>query len=129
MTIEISTAAMLTELTITFPALWKRPLSDFGNGYAGQPGVWTGADSCHVMQDGDPIFFAAGIGAPPYNDGPVHEAFNAWLQARGWCWDRYDGDTFFLVPSKTDVCLAAWAEANPAVFTGCATVDADPCPF
>ena len=92
----LTTAQMMSELTITFPALWKRPLSEFGADYAGQEGVWTGGDG-DKMQDGDPIFCSLANGEPPYN-GSVHEGFEAWLANRGWGVDRYDGETYFLVP-------------------------------
>ena len=96
---EISTDEMLQDLTIAFPALWKRRLSEFGTQYVGQEGVWTGADGPHVMPDGDPIFNTlAHDGEAPYSNPPIHDGFEAWLLDRGWAWENYDGGTFFLLP-------------------------------
>ena len=130
MTTEISTEAMLAELTITFPALWKRPLSEFGKAYAGKPGVWTGADTRHVMQDGEPIFQrVAVVGEPPYINGPVHQAFEAWLEAKGWTWELYDDGRFHLLPSSSFDWLDAGLQEHGAAVTQNAVVDPDPCPF
>jgi hypothetical protein len=97
MTSQISTDMMLAELSITFPSLWKRRLSDYGADYAGTAGVWTGQDVGHVMQDGAPIFFDAADGEPPYTD-TVHSGFIAWLHNRGWHCVRHDADTYHLLP-------------------------------
>jgi hypothetical protein len=97
MNTPITTDAMLAELSITFPKLWKRPLSEYGTAYAGTPGVWTGQDVGHNMQDGAPIFFDAADGEPPYID-TVHEGFIFWLQSRGWHCVRHDADTYHLMP-------------------------------
>ena len=99
MTTPMTTEQMLTELSITFPALWKRRLSEFGPDYAGAQGVWTGQDGGHLMQDGYAIFNSLQNGAPPYN-GRVHEAFEAWLENRGWYCECYDGCTHFLLPME-----------------------------
>ena len=93
----LTTDQLMTELTITFPSLWKRRLSEFGASYAGQAGVWTGQGTPHQMPDGSPIVFDLADGEPPYN-GTVHEGFESWLDARGWYCERYDGDTYFLLP-------------------------------
>lgn len=106
-TVPIGTVAMLAELSITFPKLWKRPLCEFGKDYAEVEGVWTGEDTGHVMPDGDPIFSHladqwhddADRDDAAY-DGAVHTGFIAWLKARGWCVERHDGITYHLVPDR-----------------------------
>ena len=109
MTAELSTDEMMKELTIVFPTLWKRPLSEFGSAYLHMSGVWTGADGPHVMPDGDPIFNTLADGLePPYTSGPIHDGFEAWLSNRGWSWENYDGATFWLLP------LSAFAEPERA---------------
>ena len=96
---ELTTDQMLIDLSITFPALRKRPLSEFGKDYAGKPGVWTGAESVPLMPDGEPIFNTLADGSEaPYWNPPIHEAFDAWLSNRGWGWENYDGHTIWLVP-------------------------------
>lgn len=99
MTTELTTIEMLAELSITFPKLWKRPLSEFGDAYARKPGVWTGADTGHTMPDGEAIFSTLADGSePPYENPPMHAGFEAWLANRGWAWENFDGATIFLVP-------------------------------
>ena len=88
-------AQMLADLRITFPTLWTRPLREFGKDFK-REGVWTGEDVA-AMPDGMPIFFSLANGEPPYN-GFVHEAFEAWLDRRGWCVETYDGGTHHLLP-------------------------------
>ena len=51
----------------------------------------------NAMPDGMPIFFSLANGEPPYN-GSVHEAFEAWLDRRGWYVETYDGATHHLRP-------------------------------
>lgn len=97
MTKTISADQMLAELSITFPALWKRPLSEYGSAYAGLVGVWTGQDVSHNMQDGAPIFFDAADNEAPYIE-TVHGGFIAWLRNRGWRCLRHDADTYHLLP-------------------------------
>lgn len=130
MTNELSIDQMLNELTITFPALRKRRLSELGKEFAGQSGIWTGADSRHLMQDGEPIFQPLAIdGEPPYINGAVHQAFEAWLHARGWTWARYDGDTFLLRPNSSCDQLDAWFDEHRATIAHSAVDKSDPCPF
>ena len=100
MNTTITTDEMLAELSITFPRLWKRKLSEFGKDYAKAEGVWTGQDG-DLMQDGNPIFNSLANGEPPYN-GNVHEGFEAWLQNRGWYCECYDGCTYFLLPWEVE---------------------------
>ena len=97
--LEASTAEMLRELAITFPTLWARPLADFAEDMADSPGLWTGA-GIGRMQDGDPIINPLADGEGPYN-GSMHGGFEAWLYVRGWSWQNYDGDAFFLLPLST----------------------------
>ena len=99
MTKEMTTDQMLADLSITFPSLWKRRLSEFGPSYLGEPGVWTGIGRPSQMPDGYDIFSSLARGdEAPYWNPPVHEAFDAWLFNRGWGWDNYDGMTIWLVP-------------------------------
>ena len=102
MTTELSTDNMLADIAIVFPTLWTRRLSEFGSDYAGQEGIWTGADG-DCMPGGEPLFSTMANGEAPYN-GPVHEGFERWLENRGWAWEQYDGATFFLIP------ISAFAE-------------------
>lgn len=97
MTKVITTDEMRSELGVTFPSLWTRPLRDFGHSVVDSEGVWTGQDTPHLMQDGLPIFDDLAAGEPPYN-GTVHEAFEAWLANRAWYCERYDDTTYFLLP-------------------------------
>lgn len=95
---EISTDEMMAELTITFPALWKRKLCEFFGAASGDMlGVWSVAAAEHVMPDGEPIFRT-----PPANAGfwldRVHVGFEGWLANRGWAWSCFDDYTFWLVP-------------------------------
>lgn len=87
--LELSLDQMMAELTITFPAMWKRHLSEFGASYAGMTGIWTGADSPHVMPDGESIFNTG---------GEVNDAFGSWLANRGWTCEFIDHGTFALLP-------------------------------
>ncbi len=91
-----NTAQMMAEIAITFPTLKVRPLREFSSGYANAEGIWTGADG-DMMPDGYPIF-ATTDPDPDLYDGYVHTGFLAWLEARGWAYDAYDGGTYFLVP-------------------------------
>lgn len=96
----ITTEAMLADLSSSFPALWKRPLREFGKPgleMARGEGVWTGQDTGHDMPDGSPIFNDLANGDDDY-DGTVHLGFLAWLNARGWYCENYDGATYFLIP-------------------------------
>ena len=100
--VPMSVEAMHTDLRLTFPALRTRPLQDFGvRGFT--EGFWTDEESAHSMPDGlrifDNISALAGDDAPDY-DGTVHAGFVAWLDARGWYVERYDGLTYFLVPDR-----------------------------
>ena len=128
MTTEMSTDQMLVELTITFPKLWKRRLSEFGKAYATTPGIWTGADAHHDMPDGDPIFDLL-CPDDDFYDGFVHVGFIAWLDARGWGIERYDGDTFFLLPKSNFDWVKAWPAEHSATVPPSALADSDPCPF
>lgn len=92
----LSLESMLADLRATFPTLRTRPLSEFGEQWAHAGGIWTGQDTA-CMPDGLPIFSNLAYGEDGY-DGPVHTGFLAWLEARGWGHEQYDGGTFFLVP-------------------------------
>lgn len=133
MTYELTTEQMLKELSITFPSLRKRPLSEFGNSYVGMPGVWTGADG-DLMPDGEQIFNTISNGGEaPYWNPPTHEAFEAWLANKGWGWENYDGGTIFLLPNSSyDFLDAQFQEYQAAVSKSAAGAydpAADPCPF
>jgi hypothetical protein len=126
---EISTTSMLSELTITFPSLRKRPLCEFGKDYAGKPGVWTGTSHGAMMPDGNPLFSTISDGTEsPYLNPPIHEAFEAWLSNRGWGWENYDGETIFLEPNSSYDWYDAFLEENTAA-ARCAPVSSDSCPF
>lgn len=96
----LSEAQMMAELRIVFPTLWMRPLWQFASRYKFSEGIWTGSDHHSVMPDGAPIFDASGHADPDNYIEPVHQGFIAWLERRGWAWDRYDDSTFFLVPNS-----------------------------
>ncbi|MGW8306352.1 MAG: hypothetical protein ACWGIK_11095 [Achromobacter pulmonis] len=91
--------AMRADLAATFPGLWMRPLREFGEQWEDVEGIWTGAEDEVLMPDGMPIFETVSPDPDDY-DGTVHLGFIAWLDARGWSWDRYDGSTYFLVPDS-----------------------------
>jgi hypothetical protein len=90
---------MTVALAAAYPRLQRRPLREFGGRWAHIDGIWTGGtgSSGDMMPDGFPIFSTLYSGHPEY-DGPVHAGFEAWLEARGWGSEWYDGDTFFLMP-------------------------------
>lgn len=90
---------MRADLAATFPGLWMRPLREFGEQWKDVEGIWTGAEDEVLMPDGLPIFETVSPDPDDY-DGTVHHGFIAWLKARGWAWDRYDGSTYFLVPES-----------------------------
>ncbi len=60
-------------------------------------GIWTGVGEIS-MPDGMPILWTLECADPDYYDGHVHHAFIAWLKARGWAYEQYDGATLFVVP-------------------------------
>lgn len=104
----LSEAQMMAELRIVFPTLWMRPLREFSPQYAYSEGIWTGSDDGAEMPDGTPIFDTC-CADPDEYDGTVHQGFIAWLGRRGWCYDRYDGATYFLVPnSYFDESMGPW---------------------
>ena len=86
---------LLADLKATFPGIFARPLGDFGAQGWGH-GVWTGADGT-TMPDGLPIFSNLMEGEETH-DGGVHTAFLAWLEARGWYVETWDGETHLIVP-------------------------------
>ncbi|RBL87882.1 hypothetical protein DDE05_00455 [Streptomyces cavourensis] len=88
--------AMRTDLATTFPGLWMHPLREFGEQWKNAEGIWTRAEGEVLMPDGLPVFERVNPDFDDY-DGTVHHGFIAWLKARGWAWDRYDGSTYFLV--------------------------------
>ena len=91
----LSEREMLHELSIVFPALWARPLREFGPSAAGRLGVWTGPYPSHRMPDGAPIFLSSDeVWCLAMNEG-----FERWLLIRGWTWRRFNRDVFWLVPS------------------------------
>lgn len=95
----MNTEQMIRELSIVFPSLRMRPLSDFGPAWVGQEGIWTGGGEAQ-MPDGEPIFdICDRLGCDEHDMG-VHNGFTAWLALRGWAHDRYDNGTFFLVPNS-----------------------------
>lgn len=96
----ISQAAMLADLSASFPALEKRPLSEFSSAYAGQDGVVVCGDVPRMLETGEPIFCWIGGCAEGSYDGYIHTGFVAWLEARGWAWECYDIGTMFLVPES-----------------------------
>lgn len=127
MTTELTTKEMLSDLTITFPTLWKRPLSEFGIARAGKSGVWTGSGGGDLMPDGEQIFCTLADGTEsPYRNPPFHEAFEVWLSNRGWSWENYDGMTFFLLPNSSFNWLDEWHQGHRAAFPKSAVVDSDP---
>lgn len=110
-----TTAAMMAELSITFPAMRIRPLREFGRDYACAEGVWTYEDVAHVMPDGLPMFCSLSDGGDdfPEYDGTVHIGFTAWLDARGWYAERYDGGTYFLLRDADLPEPPEWSPATP----------------
>ena len=91
----MKTADMLIELRRLCPGIWARPLREFNPQH--DEGIWTGMDGQHAVPDGLPMFCSFANGCDGYN-GPVHTGFEAWLAARGWWAENYDGATFFLLP-------------------------------
>lgn len=91
----MSTDTMLTELRRLCPGIRARPAREFAPYYP--EGIWTGLDGAHVMPDGLPMFCSFANGSDGYN-GPIHTGFEAWLAARGWWVESYDGATFLLLP-------------------------------
>lgn len=120
----MNTEQMMQELAITFPALWTRPLSDFGHAWTGMEGVWTGGQEA-LMPDGMSIFRGFHCDIEQY-DGSVHVAFVEWLRRRGWACDEWDGMTFHLRPLVDLDVAFEWAAAVPA---GTNTMITDGCPF
>ena len=91
----MTTADMLIDLRRLCPGIWARTLHEFSP--IDTEGIWTGIDGAHVMPDDLPMFCSFANGCDGYN-GPVHTGFEAWLAARGWWVENYDGATFFLLP-------------------------------
>jgi hypothetical protein len=89
-----SEAALIADLVATFPGIHARPLREFGAAGFDQ-GVWTGGEA--LMPDGLPIFSPLMQGEDTH-DGGVHTGFTAWLEARGWYLENYDGGTYMIVP-------------------------------
>ena len=94
----LTEAEMLGDLRATFPLLWTKPLRNFGAAYRQREGVWTGRCGT-VMPDGLPIFATVAIPEPQYN-GAIHEAFEEWLDIRGWYVETFDGETHHLLPAR-----------------------------
>ena len=91
-----SESALIADLKSAFPGLHIRPLREFGaSGF--DCGVWTGMDSAVLFSDGKPMFLPAPVSVDGY-DGGIHDGFTAWLDARGWYVENYDGETLFIVP-------------------------------
>lgn len=93
---EISTEQMLADLKATYPSLWAKPLSEYGNAWRDCEGVWTGAEG-DPMPDGTPIFMTISPD-PDLYDGVVNRKFIEWLQGRGWHYELHDGETVHLRP-------------------------------
>ena len=91
-----SESQLMADLKATFPALWFRPLREFGKDYANMIGVWTGGSG--DMPDGLPIFNELEHGCEEEWDGHVHKGFTAWLELRGWYTETYDAGTYFVIP-------------------------------
>ena len=91
-----SESALMADLKATFPALWFRPIREFGKDYANMIGVWTGGSTC--MPDEMPIFNELEHGSDDEWDGHVHKGFTAWLESRGWYTETYDTGTYFIIP-------------------------------
>lgn len=101
-----SETALIADLQSSFPGLSVRPLREFGaDGF--DYGVWTGVDSAARFADGSPLFVSPCFCADEY-DGGIHTGFSAWLDARGWYIENYDGATLFIVP----IALAADPEGR-----------------
>ena len=99
---EISTEQMLRDIKDSFPTLWAKPLSEFGDSYRGMEGVWTGAGG-DEMEDGMPIFMTASPD-PDFYDGIVNLKFIEWLDKRGWYYELHDGETVHLRPNSWFMC-------------------------
>lgn len=103
---------MLSSLALVYPTLPAMSLSDWDpKNYGNKIGVLTGASAGGEMHDGMPIFHLTADGEGPY-DGVVHNDFIAWLHERGWYCERYDGETFFLLPddgTEDKAVEAVWA--------------------
>ena len=97
-----SESALIADLKTTFPGLHVRPVREFGKDYRDWIGVWTGGHG--DMSDGLPIFNHLryyGDSDDPADgsyDGGVHDGFTAWIKARGWYIENYDGETMFIIP-------------------------------
>lgn len=97
-----SESQLMADLKATFPALWFRPLREFGKDYAHWIGVWTGGTS--YMPDGLPIFNSMryhGDSDDPSDgsyDGGIHDGFKSWLELRGWFVESYDAETHLVIP-------------------------------
>lgn len=97
-----SESKLIADMGATFPFLFARPLREFGKDYSYMTGVWTGGPG--DMPDGLPIFDNTRTHGDSENtadgsyDGGVHDGFTAWLESRGWYIERYDDETFFIVP-------------------------------
>ena len=80
--LEVSSAQLLADLHATFPGIFARPLREFGTRWAEVDGIWTGGEV--TMPDGMPMFNSFACPDPDDYNGRVHQAFEAWLEARGW---------------------------------------------
>ena len=90
-----SESALIADMKATYPGLKARPLKEFG--YAGfDYGVWSGGEA--LMPDGLPVFCSMMFHEPDHYDNDVHLAFLAWLEARGWYVENFDGLTHMIVP-------------------------------
>lgn len=97
-----SEEALIADLKATFPGIHARPLREFGAPGREYPcGVWAGADGT-AMPDELPIFSTLACSDPDHYDGNIHVGFLAWLQARGWYVESYDGGTHFIVPLPSE---------------------------
>lgn len=101
---SICQAAMLADLSASFPAMKKRPLAEFSQEFAAQDGVWVCGDPPTMPGTAEPIFCWMGSGycadEEGLYDGYIHTGFVAWLEARGWFWECYDIGTALLVPDS-----------------------------
>lgn len=92
-----SESALIADLKSAFPGLHIRPLREFGaSGF--DHGVCTGMDGAAQFSDGTPLFLTVPSEEDGY-DGGIHTGFSAWLDARGWYIENYDGETLFIVPT------------------------------
>lgn len=93
--VSLTDEQMAAELTITFRITRLISLPEWGPKHGAHGGFVVGTEG--QMPDGEPMFTELPGDDDGY-DGFIHKGFSAWLEARGWAYDAYDGGTFFLVP-------------------------------